>query len=132
MRLEFSLTLCYVQAEYLPIPDLRSPLGDGNPEFISGFLISLLLLCYTFLLSPSSPLYRDEGRGWMKAPPTGSAGAGYNPSGWGGEGLKNRVFFVFIFVEMISWLWCWVTVKEEAREILIKRAKRRGSYGYGQ
>ncbi|KAI5893256.1 uncharacterized protein SCHCODRAFT_02621261 [Schizophyllum commune H4-8] len=31
-----------LEAEYLPIPDLRSPLGDGNPEFISGFLISLL------------------------------------------------------------------------------------------
>ncbi|KAL1747236.1 hypothetical protein HDZ31DRAFT_32423 [Schizophyllum fasciatum] len=31
-----------LEAEYLPLPDLRTPLGDGNPEFISGFLVSLL------------------------------------------------------------------------------------------
>lgn len=95
------------------------------------FLISLLLLCYTFLLSPSSPFYRDEGRGWMSAPSTGYS-TGYAPSGWGGDGLKNRVFFVFVFVEMISWLWVWVTLKEETRELLLKKAKRRGSFGYGR
>ncbi|CAN8099710.1 unnamed protein product [Discula destructiva] len=94
------------------------------------FLISLLLLCYTFLFSPSSPFYRDEGRGWMAAPSTGY-NAGYAPSGWGGDGLKNRLFFVFIFVEMVSWLWVWVTVKEETHQILLKKAKRRGSLSYG-
>lgn len=67
----------------------------------------------------------------MAAPPIGG-NAGYAPSGWGGDGLKNRVFFVFIFVEMISWLWVWVTVKEETREIQLKKLKRRGSLSYGR
>lgn len=66
------------------------------------------------------------------AAPTVGYSSNYAPSGWGGDGLKNRVFFVFIFVEMISWLWVWVTLKEETREILLKKAKRRDSFGYGR
>lgn len=61
----------------------------------------------------------------------GAAGAAaYNPSGWGGDFLKNRVFFAFMFVEMVSWLWVWVTLREEKREIAIRKAKRRGSQSY--
>lgn len=62
----------------------------------------------------------------------GGAGAGgYKPSGWGGDYLKNRVFFAFMFVEMVSWLWVWVTLREEKRELAIKKAKRRGSQNFG-
>lgn len=53
----------------------------------------------------------------------------YAPSGWGGDGLKNRVFFAFMFVEMVSWLWVWVTLREERRDIVM-RNRRRGSQSY--
>lgn len=69
---------------------------------------------------------------WMSSP--GSQlhhAAVYSPSGWGGDYLKNRVFFAFMFVEMVSWLWVWVTLREEKRELAIKKAKRRGSQSFG-
>jgi hypothetical protein len=49
----------------------------------------------------------------------------YIPSGWGGDGLKNRVFFTFMFVEMISWFWVWVTLREEREKVLERKARRR-------
>ncbi|KAJ4417672.1 hypothetical protein N0V82_006033 [Gnomoniopsis sp. IMI 355080] len=115
----------------LSLPEEVCLINHWGTQAPLRFLISLLLLGYTFLLSSSSPFYRDEGRGWMAAPTVGYS-SNYAPSGWGGDGLKNRVFFVFIFVEMISWLWVWVTLKEETREILLKKAKRRPSFGYGR
>lgn len=90
-------------------------------------------MLYTFLFSASSPLYRSDtsGRGWMSHPSAHAHNPNYRPGGWGGDGLKNRVFFVFIFVEAVSWLWVWVTLREEAREIALRRARRRGSSGGG-
>lgn len=53
-------------------------------------------------------------------------------SGWGGDALKNRVFFTFVFVEMVSWFWVWVTLREERREVQARKmARRRSSHGYG-
>lgn len=55
----------------------------------------------------------------------------YAPATWGGDALKNRVFFTFVFVEMVSWFWVWVTLREERSEILARKAlKRRGSGAY--
>lgn len=95
------------------------------------FLLSFILLLYTFLSSASSPLYRTDATGnsaWTTSPFSSQAGRNpsYAPSGWGGDGLKNRVFFAFIFVEMVSWLWVWVTLREERRDILQRKAVRRG------
>lgn len=107
------------------------------------FLLSFGLLVYTFLFGPSSPFYRADGGGgiggvgmggaaWTTSPTAASRSAAYAPSGWGGDELKNRVFFAFIFAEMVGWLWAWVTLREERREILERRARRRGSQsGYG-
>ncbi|KAI1103871.1 increased loss of mitochondrial DNA protein 1 [Jackrogersella minutella] len=46
----------------------------------------------------------------------------------GGDGLRNRVFFTFAFLEFLSWFWVWVTLKEEAGRF-IARKTRRGSSG---
>lgn len=89
---------------------------------------SFLLTVYTFFFGPSSPLYSttSSARGRFTHP---SAHAhpppGYVPSGWGGDALKNRVFFTFMFVETFSWFWIWVTLQEERREREKKRARRR-------
>jgi hypothetical protein len=52
------------------------------------------------------------------------SGKYYTPSAWG-EGLKNRVVFTWAFVEMLTWFWVWVTLREERRELAIKLAEKR-------
>lgn len=95
-------------------------------------LISFLLFFYTFFFSPSSPLYRSSSGSSHLAHPSAHAHPppGYRPSGWGGDALKNRVFLAFIFVEMVSWFWVWVTLREEKRESAMRKARgRRSSQG---
>lgn len=90
--------------------------------------LSFLLTLYTFFFSPSSPLYSSSSReGGRFNHPSAHAHAppGYNPSGWGGDALKNRVFFTFMFVETVSWFWIWVTLQEERRETAARKARRR-------
>lgn len=48
----------------------------------------------------------------------------YVASGWG-EGLKNRVFFTWAFVEMITWFWVFVTLREERKEAAQRMLERR-------
>lgn len=97
--------------------------------------LSFFLTLYSFFFSPSSPLfYHDDS-------PTASRfshpnvyqaaqNPNYVPSNWGGDALKNRVFFTFMFVETFSWFWIWVTLGEEQREILNKKARRRSGSQY--
>jgi hypothetical protein len=66
---------------------------------------------YSFAFSANSPLTR---------------GQAYSSSAWG-EGLKNRVFFTWAFVEMITWFWVFVTLREERREAALKMAQRRAA-----
>ncbi|KAH6847134.1 increased loss of mitochondrial DNA protein 1 [Chaetomium sp. MPI-CAGE-AT-0009] len=108
--------------------------------------LTFLLTLYSFFFSASSPLFYAAA-----SPPNTSTSApssssrfqhpsvhraannpGYTPSSWGGDALKNRVFFTFMFVETMSWFWVWVTLQEERRDVLAKRARRRsGSSGSG-
>ncbi|QPH15851.1 hypothetical protein C2857_000362 [Epichloe festucae Fl1] len=87
-------------------------------------LFSILLTFYIYAFGPSSPIY--GGAGYRTR-------GGYNPSyqaaGWGGDGLKNRVFFTFAFIEMIAWFWVWVTLREERTGVVdrMRRNARRES-----
>jgi hypothetical protein len=67
------------------------------------------LAFYSYTFSASSPIY---------------AGEVYYKSSWG-EGLKNRVVFTWAFLEMITWFWVFVTLREERREIAARIAERR-------
>ena len=43
-------------------------------------------------------------------------------------GLKNRLFFTFVFMEALSWVWAWATLREELEEVvqeMEKEAKRK-------
>lgn len=99
--------------------------------------IFLFLALYTFLFSPSSPLYTPvwtpgagQTPGRLQHPSAHAhPPAGYAASAWGGEGLKNRVFFAFAFVETFSWFWVWVTLSEERGVRAAKKARRRSGYG---
>ena len=91
-------------------------------------LLAFILIFYTFTFSPSSPLYASSSsRSRFSRPQAHVHNPGYAPSSWGGDGLKNRIFFTFMFVELISWFWVWVTLREERREILARKAQRRRS-----
>jgi len=64
----------------------------------------------------------------MAHPSAHSHNPAYRPSTWGGDGLKNRVFFTFMFVETISWFWIWVTLREERAALVAKKLRRRNSH----
>lgn len=94
--------------------------------------LSMFTLFYTFFTSAASPYYQNPAAGGVtgSTPRLAHPSAhihvpGYKPSGWGGDMLKNRVFFSFMFIEMISWFWVWVTLKEEMREIVVRKSTRR-------
>lgn len=109
--------------------------------------LSLGLTLYSFFFSASSPLFYGADPSNSSAPgdpSSGSsrffshpsaavagarAGAGGGGGGWGGDALKNRLFFTFVFVETFSWFWVWVTLQEERREVLARKARRRSSSG---
>lgn len=92
------------------------------------FFLSALLLAYTFLSGSSSPGHaQNSGRGRIP----GAHNPGYTSSSWGSDGLKNRVFFTFVFVEMMAWFWTWVTLREE-RDTLVERVRRERGRLHGE
>ncbi|KAG9236908.1 increased loss of mitochondrial DNA protein 1 [Amylocarpus encephaloides] len=74
----------------------------------------MFLTTYSYFFSASSPLYSSASSTYT-----------YTPSGWG-EGLKNRIFFTWAFLELVTWFWIWTTLREErfewAKRITMKRA----------
>jgi hypothetical protein len=87
-------------------------IGIANLYFAAPVRLALFfaLTIYSFLFSASSPL---------------SGSSRYTPSQWGGEGLKNRVLFTWAFLELITWFWIFVTLREERREGAAKETRRR-------
>lgn len=83
--------------------------------------LAFFLVIYTWGFGPSSPLYGGAGH---------RTRGGYNPSylaaGWGGDTLKNRVFFTFVFIEMLAWFWVWVTLREERQGVVERMRMRQG------
>ncbi|KAJ3946251.1 uncharacterized protein N0V96_004611 [Colletotrichum fioriniae] len=93
-------------------------------------VMSFSFVLYTFLFGPSSPLYGGTSKGGSRFahPSVQSNNPRYTPSTWGGDGLKNRVFLTFAFLEMLCWFWVWMTLREEQEEFQRKNQhKRRGS-----
>ncbi|UNI17076.1 hypothetical protein JDV02_003454 [Purpureocillium takamizusanense] len=109
-------------------------------------LFSMFLVFYSYFLGPSSPIFGTASlsRAGRRAAAAGAGATGgvvppstststppsfssssspssvYRPSGWGGDALKNRVFFTFMFLEMITWFWIWVTLREERAGVVEK------------
>ena len=82
----------------------------------------MVIVFYTYFLGPSSVFYKS----FQRTPSAGSSSS-YTASSWGGDALKNRVFFTFMFLEMISWFWIWVTLREERHELVAKIRKHERS-----
>lgn len=84
----------------------------------------MAVLFYTFLFGPSSPAYPSPSRGAGRLSHPPSYNPSYTPATWGGDSLKNRVVFTFLFVEMVAWFWAWVTLREE-RNALVEKLRRK-------
>jgi hypothetical protein len=74
-------------------------------------LLFFIISGYSYAFSDKGPVYATKS---------------YNPSSWG-EGLKNRVLFTWAFVEMITWFWVFVTLREERRDIAMRIAQRKAA-----
>ncbi|OAA34778.1 Increased loss of mitochondrial DNA protein 1 [Metarhizium rileyi] len=109
------LSFLAVVLAFLGLSDL---LSLGMPEELGSLYywgtqaplrasLSMGLTFYTYAFGPSSPLYGGA------AHRTRGGNASYSAASWGGDGLKNRIFFTFVFIEMIAWFWVWVTLREE-------------------
>ncbi|KAG5926478.1 hypothetical protein E4U42_003277 [Claviceps africana] len=81
-------------------------------------LFFILLTTYVYAFGPSSPLY-----GGATHLTRGGYNPSYHPARWGGDALKNRVFFSFAFVEMLAWFWVWVTLREERPQVVERMRK---------
>lgn len=68
-----------------------------------------------------TPTVRSGGR---LSHPIPLAGAG---TGGGWDGLRNRLFFVLAFVEMMAWFWAWITLREDTRTLLTRMRKRQNN-----
>ncbi|KAL2757222.1 hypothetical protein ACRALDRAFT_1067869 [Sodiomyces alcalophilus JCM 7366] len=114
----------------LSMPEEVSLLYHWGTQAPFRLFFSLCLVLYTVFFGPSSPLYRADGSNYFAHPSAQVPNAGYGTSGWGGDGLKNSVIFTFAFIEMVSWFWVWVTLREERQEVVKRNLKgRRGSHG---
>jgi hypothetical protein len=84
--------------------------NKNNPAPVRLFLFGTIAF-YSYTFSNSSPIYAQKP---------------YHASSWG-EGLKNRVVFTWAFVEMITWFWVFVTLREERRDLAMRIAERRAA-----
>ncbi|KAK7940763.1 uncharacterized protein PG986_013150 [Apiospora aurea] len=88
------------------------------------FLFFAVVLATTWFTTPTGT--RRPGASVIMSRPVAVAGTG---SGGGWDGLRNRVVFTLAFMEMLSWFWVWVTLREEARALQVKKRRRNSSGG---
>jgi hypothetical protein len=77
-----------------------------------------IVTVFTYVTAPAS----------MPARATSFLGSKYGTES-GSDGLRNRVFFAFAFLEFLSWFWAWVTLREEAAAFTARKRRRSSSSG---
>jgi hypothetical protein len=91
------------------------------------FCFSIFVLFYTYFFGPSSPIFSSGGgpssRNGIHSSSNGSSSGNGSSRVAATDGLKNRVLFTFMFFEMLSWFWIWVTVREE-RPAVVDRVRK--------
>ncbi|OTB11535.1 hypothetical protein K445DRAFT_321920 [Daldinia sp. EC12] len=89
------------------------------------------LSLFAYFSTPSAGRSGPNRMSHPLAPPSSPPSAIFSAKGpTGSDGLRNRVFFTFAFLEFLSWFWVWVTLKEEAASFA-SRKRRRGSSSGG-
>ncbi|CEJ93744.1 hypothetical protein VHEMI09314 [[Torrubiella] hemipterigena] len=80
--------------------------------------LSFLSVTFSYLFSPFSPLMT------MSRTSRNPAYTFKHGASSGLDGLKNRVFFTFMFIEMITWFWIWITLREERAGVVDRLRKK--------
>ncbi|KAH7625725.1 increased loss of mitochondrial DNA protein 1 [Sordaria sp. MPI-SDFR-AT-0083] len=115
----------------LSMPEEISLLHHWGSQVPLRLTFSFLLTLYSFFFSASSPFINDDNaqQQQFSHPKTPAYNFGVKEAagdwGWGGDALKNRVFFTFMFVETFSWFWALMSLNEEKRDILKRAGQRR-------
>ncbi|KEY69212.1 hypothetical protein S7711_01668 [Stachybotrys chartarum IBT 7711] len=105
----------------LSMPDDVVLLYHWGTQAPLRFTFSMILVVYSYVFGPSSPLFSGSA--------TSNRGPRLSPSSTStGDGLKNRVVFTLMFVEMCSWFWVWITIREERQAVVEKLAKEHGEH----
>ncbi|KAK1783346.1 increased loss of mitochondrial DNA protein 1 [Copromyces sp. CBS 386.78] len=111
----------------LSMPEEIAMLHHWGSQVPLRLTFSFFLTLYSFFFSASSPLYNQDVK--LNHPATPAYNFGVKEAagdwGWGGDALKNRVFFTFMFVETFSWFWALMSLNDEKRDILKRAAQRR-------
>ncbi|XWW94026.1 hypothetical protein V2A60_001968 [Cordyceps javanica] len=92
----------------LSMPEELGALYYWGTQAPLRFMFSMGLVFYSYTFGPTGPLgvYTT---GTSSKPGFFGGGGGSSPT----DGLKNRVIFTFVFIEMVAWFWLWVTLREE-------------------
>ncbi|KMK62999.1 hypothetical protein Y699_03829 [Aspergillus fumigatus Z5] len=95
----------------------QSPFALCGILLIADALVDLIVIA-------KIPLSRPDawGVGAGAARTTGGYGSGEATSGL--DQLKNRVVFTYGFMEMMFWLWIFITLREERQEIAARFVER--------
>lgn len=83
------------------------------------FMFSMCLVFYSYVFGPSGPFAAAHTLPGSSRRP---AIIGNKPSAT--DGLKNRVIFTFLFIEMVAWFWLWVTLREERGGVVERMRKQ--------
>ncbi|OAA76830.1 Increased loss of mitochondrial DNA protein 1 [Akanthomyces lecanii RCEF 1005] len=81
------------------------------------FMFSMCLVFYSYVFGPSGPF-------GTFLPGSSRRPAILGGSGSATDGLKNRVIFTFMFIEMVAWFWLWVTLREERGGVVERLRKQ--------
>lgn len=83
------------------------------------FMFSMGLVFYSYTFGPTGPLGAYTTGTSRKPGFFGGSGGGSAT-----DGLKNRVIFTFLFIEMVAWFWLWVTLREERGGVVERMRKQ--------
>ena len=81
------------------------------------FMFSMCLVFYSYVFGPSGPF-------GTFLPGSSRRPAILGGSGSATDGLKNRVIFTFMSIEMVAWFWLWVTLREERGGVVERLRKQ--------
>jgi hypothetical protein len=80
----------------------------------------MVLVFYSYVFGPSSPLFASSRGSTTSRSMRYLHSAGDTAAS---DGLKNRLVFTFMFLEMATWFWIWITLREE-RAGVVERLRR--------
>ncbi|KAI9791921.1 MAG: hypothetical protein M1833_001303 [Piccolia ochrophora] len=119
--------LVFILGEAMGLPQVESFNSRSGPAAMLGAVLALVGV--SDLLAVSLPeevfpfYWGNQAYSYLSKPARlGSLKVKYQPGA--GEDLTNAVIFTWAFLEVITWFWIFVTLRDERRELAIKALNR--------